>query len=238
MSVTASEDELRRGKIPTLNLCIEDAVVEGVRYDRLLLVMHDVLFTSAARGIVVHSHGESHLSGGISKETFLKTLSEGMPHFAVSELALRTGSVMIKGVYERRLTFKVRALMRFTGSYVIDGDGVARVRFDDARTTRQSARSMWQRRWRMQRPCSPSGIFRSSLVREVLVDHDMVWFSARESIERLLRCSGMLDFFTGSQYNFDGEWRRMCPGGRPDFKSGGRRYRPSPVGSTPTRLRQ
>ena len=179
--IKASEDELRRGKIPTLNLCIEDAVVEGVRYDRLLLVMHDVLFTSAARGIVVHSHGESHLSGGISKETFLKTLSEGMPHFAVSELALRNGSVMIKGVYERRLTFKVRALMRFTGSYVIDGDGVARVRFDDASndnpaiSTLDVAKAMAN----AASVLSFRVFFGAPLVREVLVDHDMVWFSAR-----------------------------------------------------------
>ena len=179
--IVASEDELRRGKVTTLNLCIEDAVIEGVRYDRLLLVMHDVLFTSAARGIVVHSHGESLLSGGISKETFLKTLSEGMPHFAVSELSLRNGSVMVKGVYERRLTFKVRALMRFTGSYVIDGDGVARVRFDDASndnpaiSTLDVAKAMSN----AAPVLSFRDFFGAPIVREVLVDHDMVWFSAR-----------------------------------------------------------
>ena len=179
--IMASEDELRRGKVPTLNLCIEDAVIEGVRYDRLLLVMHDVLFTSAARGIVVHSHGESFLSGGISKETFLKTLSEGMAHFAVSELELRNGSVMVKGVYDRRLTFRVRALMRFTGSYVIDGEGVAKVRFDDATNDNPAISSLDVARAMANAASVLSfrNFFGAPLVREVLVDHDMVWFSAR-----------------------------------------------------------
>jgi len=179
--IMASEDELRRGKVPTLNLCIEDAIVEGVRYDRLLLVMHDVLFTSAARGIVVHSHGESLLSGGISKKTFQKTLSEGMAHFAVSELELRNGSVMVKGVYDRRLTFRVRALMRFTGSYVIDGEGVAKVRFDDATNDNPAISSLDVARAMANAASVLSfrNFFGAPLVREVMVDHDMVWFSAR-----------------------------------------------------------
>jgi len=178
--IMGSEDELRRGKMPTLNLCIENALFEGVRYDRLLLVMYDVLFTSAARGIVIHSHGESRLSGGISKESFLKTLSEGMPHFAVSELELRNGKVMVKGVYERRLTFRVRALMRFTGAYVIGGDGVAKVRFDDATNDNPAISTLDVARALANAASvlSFGNFFGAPALREVLVDHDMVWFSA------------------------------------------------------------
>ncbi len=43
--LSADEESLRRGNIPSLTVCIENAVVEGVTYDRLLLVLTDVYFT-------------------------------------------------------------------------------------------------------------------------------------------------------------------------------------------------
>jgi len=178
--IMATDDELRRGKIPTLNLCLEDAEIEGVRFDRLLLVMRDVLFTAPARGVVIHSHGESSLSGGVSKETFLANLSAGMPHFAVSELELKDGRVMIKGVYDRRLTFRVRALMRFTGAYVIDGEGAAKIKFVDATNDNPAISTLDVGRAisAAATPLSFVNFFGATRVKEVLVDHDMVWFSA------------------------------------------------------------
>lgn len=181
--IMATEDDLRRGVIPTLNLCLEDAVIEGVHFDRLLLVMRDVLFTAPARGIVIHSHGDSHLSGGISKESFLSTLSEVMPRFAVSDLDLNGGKVMIKGVYERKMTFKVRALMRFTGAYSIDADGAAKVRFHEATNDNPAVSSsdVAKALANAASPLSFKDFFGAPVVREVLVDHDMVWFTANST---------------------------------------------------------
>jgi hypothetical protein len=40
--LSATEDELRRGAVPTLTVCLERAENGGVVYDRLLLVLSDV----------------------------------------------------------------------------------------------------------------------------------------------------------------------------------------------------
>jgi hypothetical protein len=179
--LSASEDDLRRGKVPKLTVCIDEAVVEGVLYDRLLLVMDDVLFTLPARGLGIHSHGECALTGSISKESFLKTLSGRMPHFAVSDLRLKDGEVTVKGVYDRRFTFRVRALMRFTGSYVIERTGRAIIRFDDSTNDNPLINPLDV--GRAMANASPvlsfENFFGQTSVREVRVDHDMVWFSAK-----------------------------------------------------------
>jgi len=39
--VSATEEELRRGAVPTLTVCLERAEIGGVAYDRLLLVLSD-----------------------------------------------------------------------------------------------------------------------------------------------------------------------------------------------------
>ncbi len=181
--IMATEDDLRRGVVPTLNLCLEEAVIDGVCFDRMLLVMRDVLYTTPSRGLVIHSHGESHLSGGISKESFMATLSEGMPRFEVSELELSDGIVMIKGVYERRMTFKIRALMRFKGSYVIDKDGAAKIAFFEATNDNPAVSSsdVAKALANAASPLSFKDFFGAPVVREVLVDHDMVWFTANSA---------------------------------------------------------
>jgi len=179
--ISASEDDLRRGKVPRLSVCIEDAVVDGVLYDRLLLVMEDVLFTSPARGIGIHSHGACALSGTISRESFQRTLSKRMPHFAVSEVLLKDGEVTVRGVYDRRLTFRIRALMRFTGSYVIEGNGRAIIRFDDSTNDNPLINPLDVGRAMANAApvLSFKNFFGELSVREVRVDHDMVWFSAK-----------------------------------------------------------
>ena len=72
--LSADEENLRRGNVPSLTVCIENAAVEGVAYDRLLLVLTDVYFTVDGGGVRIHSYSESRLSGSILKKDFLARL--------------------------------------------------------------------------------------------------------------------------------------------------------------------
>lgn len=179
--ISAGEDDLRRGRIPNLTVCIEGAPVGGVVYERLLLVLTDVLFTRDQNGVKILSHRETKLSGNITKGEFLATLKRGMPHFAVSELSLKDGAVTVKGVYEKKLTFRMRALIRCTGRYVTDKRGVAKIRFDEATNDNPllSARDISASLAKAAPILSFSSFYVQPRVDEVRVDHDMVWFSAR-----------------------------------------------------------
>ncbi|MBL3539288.1 hypothetical protein [Aminivibrio sp.] len=179
--VTATEEELRRGSVPTLTVCLERADIGGVVYDRLLLVLSDVLFTRSGDGIRVHSYSESRLSGNILKKDFLARLQQKMPHYAISELELKDGKVMVFGAYRRKGTFTMNALIRLTGQYVIDGDGKALVRFDDSTNDNPfiSAIDVGRAVAKAAPVISFSDFFASPKVTEVRVGHDMVWFSAK-----------------------------------------------------------
>ena len=118
--IDGTEEELRSGKIPLLTLCVEDAAVEGVLYDKLLLALKDVLFTADEGGVRLHSYSGYKLSGSIPGASFQNSLEKNMPRFTVTEQELLNGTVMVKGVYERKMTFTVRALLRLRGKYVIE----------------------------------------------------------------------------------------------------------------------
>ena len=179
--LTGDEEDLRSGRVPNLTLCVEKAAVEGVVYETLLIVLEDVFFSTDARGIHVHSFKTARVTGTLGKKDFLQSLNRNMPHFAVSELDLKDGTVTVKGVYEKKLMFKVRALMRFTGKYVVEKSGAAKIRFDESSNDNAmvSARDVG----RAVANASPAINFQKFFVRpaveEVRVDHDMVWFSAR-----------------------------------------------------------
>ncbi len=176
-----TEEELRSGKIPKLTLCIEDAPVEGVLYDRLLLVLRDVLFTVDAGGVHLHSYSECTLSGSIPGVSFRETLEKNMPRFTFTELELQNGTVMVKGVYERKMTFTVRALLRLRGKYVIEKNGKATIRFDESTNDNAliSAADVGRALAKAAPVLSFSSFFGKPSVTEVRVDHGMVWFSAK-----------------------------------------------------------
>ena len=179
--VSATEEDLRRGAVPTLTVCLERADIGGVVYDRLLLVLSDVLFTRSGDGIRVHSYRGSRLSGSILKKDFLSRLQEKMPHYSVSELELKDGKVMVFGAYRRKGTFRMNALVRLTGQYVIDGVGTALIRFDDSTNDNPfiSAADVGRAVAKAAPVLSFSDFFASPKVTEVRVGHDMVWFSAK-----------------------------------------------------------
>lgn len=179
--LSADEENLRRGNVPSLTVCIENAAVEGVAYDRLLLVLTDVYFTVDGGGVRIHSYSESRLSGSILKKDFLARLKKNMPHYAVSELELKDGRVMMKGVYERKGLFKLRALIRLTGQYVVGKDGIASIRFDDSTNDNPmvSAADVGRAAAKAAPVISFRNFFAAPRVWEVRVDHDMVWFSAK-----------------------------------------------------------
>jgi hypothetical protein len=179
--VSATEEELRRGAVPTLTVCLERAEIGGVAYDRLLLVLSDVLFTSSGDGIRILSYRDSRLSGTILKKDFLARLQQKMPHYAVSELELKDGKVMVFGAYRRKGTFSMNALIRLTGQYVINGAGKALIRFDDSTNDNPfiSAADVGRAVAKAAPVLSFSDFFASPKVTEVRVGHDMVWFSAK-----------------------------------------------------------
>lgn len=179
--LSADEDELRQGKIPSLTVCIERAFVENVVYDRLLLVLSDVLFTRDQQGIHVRSYKKSYLSGNITKKDFFDSLRKNMSHFDISELELKNGKVMVKGVYEKKLMFKMRALVRLTGKYVMEKGGAAKIRFDDSTNDNVliSAADVGRAIADAAPVLSFRKFFSTPEISEVRVDHDMVWFSAK-----------------------------------------------------------
>jgi hypothetical protein len=179
--VSATEEELGRGSVPGLTVCVERAPVAGVVYDRLLLVLSDVLFTRGSDGIRIHSYRESRLSGSILKKDFLAQLQKKMPHYAVSELELKDGKVMVFGAYRRKGTFRMNALIRLTGQYVIDGGGTAKIRFDESTNDNPfiSAADVGRAVAKAAPVLSFSSFFSTPKVGEVRVGHDMVWFSAK-----------------------------------------------------------
>lgn len=179
--ISATEEELRRGAVPALTVCLERADIGGVVYDRLLLVLPDVLFTRSGDGIRILSYRESRLSGSILKKDFLARLQQKMPHYAVSELELKDGKVMVFGAYRRKGTFRMNALIRLTGQYVIDGAGTALIRFDDSTNDNPfiSASDVGRAVAKAAPVLSFSDFFASPKVTEVRVGHDMVWFYAK-----------------------------------------------------------
>ena len=176
-----TEEELRSGKIPGLTLCVENAPVGDVLYDRLLLVLKNVLFTVDGGGVHLHSYSDYKLSGSIPVDSFRNTLEKNMPRFTVSELELQNGTVMIKGVYERKATFTLRALMRLRGKYVIEKDGKSTIRFDESTNDNAmiSAADVGRALAKAAPVLSFSAFFGKPSVTEVRVDHGMVWFSAK-----------------------------------------------------------
>ena len=179
--LSATEEELRRGTVPTLTVCLERAENGGVVYDRLLLVLSDVLFTRSGDGIRVLSYRDSRLSGTILKKDFLARVRRKMPHYALSELELKDGKVMVFGAYRRKGTFSMNALIRLTGQYVIDGAGKAMIRFDDSTNDNPfiSAADVGRAVAKAAPVLSFTEFFASPKVEEVRVGHDMVWFSAK-----------------------------------------------------------
>ena len=179
--LSAENDDLRRGAIPNLTVCIEKAPIGDVTYERLLLVLTDVLFTWDGHRLNILSHREAKLSGNIARSEFLASLKRNMPHFAVSELSLKDGAVTVKGVYEKKLTFRMRALVRCTGRYVTDKRGVAKIRFDEATNDNPmlSARDISESLAKASPILSFASFYVQPKVTEVRVDHDMVWFSAK-----------------------------------------------------------
>ena len=179
--VSATEEELRRGAVPTLTVCLERAEIGGVAYDRLLLVLSDVLFTRSEDGIRILSYRDSRLSGTILKKDFLARLQQKMPHYAVSELELKDGKVMVFGAYRRKGTFSMNALIRLTGQYVVGKDGTASIRFDDSTNDNAlvSAADVARAAAKAAPVISFRNFFAAPRVWEVRVDHDMVWFSAK-----------------------------------------------------------
>lgn len=60
--ISATEEELRRGAVPALTVCLERADIGGVVYDRLLLVLPDVLFTRSGT-----EYGSFHTGKAVSR---------------------------------------------------------------------------------------------------------------------------------------------------------------------------
>ncbi len=179
--IEGTEEELRSGKIPLLTLCVEDASVEGVLYDRLLLVLKDVLFSVDKGGVRLHSYSGYKLSGSIPGSSFRSTLEKNMPRFTLTELELQGGTVMVKGVYERKMTFTIRALLRLKGKYVIEKDGKATIRFDESTNDNAliSAADVGRALAKAAPVLSFSSFFGKPSVTEVRVDHGMIWFSGK-----------------------------------------------------------
>lgn len=179
--IEGTEEELRSGKIPLLTLCVEDAVVEGVLYDKLLLVLKDVLFSADKEGVRLHSYSGYKLSGSIPGTSFQDSLEKNMPRFTVTEQELLNGTVMVKGVYERKMTFTVRALLRLTGKYVIEKNGSATIRFDESTNDNAliSAADVGHALAKAAPVLNFSSFFGKPSVTEVRVDHGMIWFSAK-----------------------------------------------------------
>ncbi len=179
--IDGTEEELRSGKIPLLTLCVEDAAVEGVLYDRLLLVLKDVLFSSDDQGVRLHSYSGYKLTGSIPGESFRDSLEKNMPRFTVTEQELQDGTVMVKGVYERKMTFTIRALLRLRGKYVIEKNGMATIRFDESTNDNAliSAADVGRALAKAAPVLDFSSFFGKPSVTEVRVDHGMIWFSAK-----------------------------------------------------------
>lgn len=179
--IDGTEEELRSGKIPLLTLCVEDALVEGVLYDKLLLVLKDVLFSADNGGVRLHSYSGYKLSGSIPGASFRDSLEKNMPRFTVTEQELQNGTIMVKGVYERKMTFTVRALLRLRGKYVIEKNGKATIRFDESTNDNAliSAADVGRALAKAAPVLNFSSFFGKPSVTEVRVDHGMIWFSAK-----------------------------------------------------------
>lgn len=179
--VSASDEELRRGAVPSLTICIERASVGGALYDRILLVLKDVLFSRTADTLRVHSYSGSRLSGTILKKDFQALLGKRMAHYSLKELELKDGKVMTLGVYQRKGSVKMRATIRLKGPYVIDGAGTAKIRFHESTNDNPfvSAADVGRAVAKGAPVLSFSDFFIPKKLTEVRVDHDMIWFEAR-----------------------------------------------------------
>lgn len=179
--VNASQEDLARGSVPSLTVCIERAPVGGAVYDRLLLTLSGVLFTRAGREVKLHSYSGAKLSGTILKKDFLKTLEKNMPRYSVTSLELKDGRVNMLGAYRRKATVKMHALIRLSGQYVIAA-GAGTLKFDSSTNDNPfvSAADVGRAVARAAPALNFSDFFTSPKVEEVRVDHDMVWFSAKQ----------------------------------------------------------
>ncbi len=178
--VTASEDEIRRGTIPSLTICIERSTVADAVYDRMLLTLSDVLFTRKGQEVKIHSYQETRLSGTILKKDFLEALKKNMARYSVTSLELKEGRVNMLGAYRRKAALRMNALIRLSGQYVITG-GVGTLKFDSSTNDNPfvSAADVGRAVAKAAPGLNFSNFFSSPKVTEVRVDHDMIWFSAQ-----------------------------------------------------------
>ena len=179
--ISAPEEDLRRGSIPSLTICIERAVVAGALYDRMLLTLSDVLFTRRGQDVKIHSYTGSKLSGSLLKKDFLGALQKNMPRYTLKSLELKGGRVNMLGAYRRKATLRMNALIRLSGQYVITG-GVGTLKFDSSTNDNPfvSAADVGKAVAKAAPGLNFSNFFSSPKVTEVRVDHDMVWFSAKQ----------------------------------------------------------
>ena len=178
--VSASDEELRRGSIPGLTVCIERATVAGAVYDRLLLTLSDVLFTRKGEEVKIHSYGGAKLSGTALKKDFLEALKKNMPRYEVKTLELKGGRVTLLGVYKRKATLRMHALIRLSGQYVITG-GAGILKFDSSTNDNPfvSAADVGRAVAKAAPGLNFSNFYASPRVTEIRVDHDMIWFTAK-----------------------------------------------------------
>lgn len=179
--VSASDEELRRGAVPSLTICIERAPVGGALYDRILLVLKDVLFSRTADSVRVHSYTGSRLSGTILKKDFQAQLKKNMARYNLKELELKDGKIMTLGAYQGKGSIRMKATIRLKGAYVIDGAGTARIRFDESTNDNPfiSAADVGRSVAKAAPVLTFNDFFIPKKLTEVRVDHDMIWFEAR-----------------------------------------------------------